>query len=209
MRPACILITDSRCENAPCVVSQLAMLRGFVCLQLDLARGEFSDSRISAGTLLAISYPALQSLGAAEAGRLKRHIEQGNTLYIRGGFKAGQTCALSPFAAGQFECVRRALVYRFTDHKMVPAVLRRERADADAPLPGALGLSETAQPLMVGHRGDGPGLPVMFAVAVGSGAVIYDLMPDEVPAGEDTAVVDRLSDPAARCWDVGALMAVK
>ena len=38
--------------------------------------------------------------------------------------------------------------------------------------------------------------------------MIYDLLPDQVPAGTQTPIVRRLADPSARCFDLGALAAV-
>jgi hypothetical protein len=209
MRPTCILISDSRCEIFPGVAAQLAMLRGLLCWRFDLAAGGLAHVRFGQGTLFAMSYSTLRSLDLSGLRRLKTQIEGGNTLYVRGGFESGQLCSFAPFAPGQFEVApkARASGYQFAGHDLVPTVLRNEQVAADVVLPGALCAPGAAEVLAVGRHGGKRELPFIFALACGAGFVIYDLLPDEVPLGEDTPVVDRLSDAATRCWDVGALIA--
>jgi hypothetical protein len=210
MLPACILIADSRYEAFPRVAAQMAMLRGLVCWRLDLAQGRLPDIRSGRSVLFAMSYSTLRSLKPADARRLRAQVENGNKLYVRGGFKDGQRCPFAPFGPGHFEVLAKQHTagYSFTDHHLVPAVLRNERVIADMALPVALGTDRSADVLTAAHQPAAPKLPITFAVDCGSGSVIYDLLPDEVPVSPDTAVVDRLSDAASRCWDTGALIAV-
>lgn len=84
--------------------------------------------------------------------------------------------------------------------------LRNEEVTASIELPGAQIVDCPAQVLAV--RGSGASkIPFIFAIPCEAGVVIYDLMPDEVPSGATTPIVQRLANAAARSFDAGALVA--
>ncbi|HZY59167.1 MAG TPA: hypothetical protein VFE56_05355 [Candidatus Binataceae bacterium] len=206
--PVCVLIADTRREQFPLVAGQWAMLRGMPCWRLDLADGDFPAQSFGPQTLLALSYPALSKLGATELRALNAIVRQGATLYVRGGFESGAIRSLSPFGSGAFKVSSRktSLGYQLTDHDLVPDVLRTETAQAETALPGAQLADCAAQGLACAATGGM--LPFIFALRCGLGVVIYDLMPDEVALVAETPILQRLSDPAARCSELGALIAV-
>jgi hypothetical protein len=206
--PVCVLIADRRREQFPLVAAQWAMLRGMPCWRLDLAAGDFPAQSFGPQTLLALSYPALSKLGAAELRALSTLVRRGATLYVRGGFESATTCSLSPFGSGALKISsgKSAGGYRLAEHDLVPAVLRTETAQAEMALPGAQLADCAAQGLACAATG--AMLPFIFALPWGLGVVIYDLLPDDVPLGAETPILQRLAEPAARYAELGALIAV-
>ena len=208
--PLCVLIADSRHERFPLVAYQWAALRGIRCWRMDLATGDFSASGLAPKALLALSYPTLTSFNPAELFALKIAVRRGATLYVRGGFSTGQRCALTPFGSGAFVvgATQRTGGYRLADHWLLPQVLRNEVSGAALDLPAAHTAEGTVQAL-ASRLGAGAGeLAFICAIPCGGGVVIYDLMPDEVALGAAAPIAKRLADPAARCFDLGALAAV-
>lgn len=204
--PVCLLIADSRRERFPLLAAQWAMLRGMQCWRLDLAAGDFPAERFGPRTLLAMSYPALTALGAAQLGALKNAVWQGASLYVRGGFPGGATCSLSPFGSGIFTISPRQATagYRIANHALLPRVLRNEAVSTEVALPAA----QVNDSSVKGLAYAGAALPFVFAIQCGAGVVIYDLLPDAVPIGAETPIARRLAHPAARCSEIGALAAV-
>jgi len=204
--PVCLLIADTRRERFPLVAAQWAMLRGMQCWRLDLAAGDFPDRSFGPRALLAISYPTLTSLDAAELRAVKNAVAQGASLYVRGGFPGGATRSLSPFGSGVFTISPRkaAAGYRISNHGLLPRVLRNEAVSVELALPAA----QVSDCSVEGLAFAGATLPFVFAIRCGAGVAIYDLLPDQVPFGAQTPIVRRLAQPAARCSELGALAAV-
>ncbi len=206
---SCVLIADSRYERFPLLAAQFAALRGVQCWRMDLAGADFSDAGFGPKVLLAMSHGTLASFNPAEMRALKAAVVHGASLYVRGGFLNGQTCSLTPFGLGAFRVhpCQATDGYQLCDHILLPQVLRNEAVTASLELPGAQIADSAAQALAL--RGSGAAeLPFIFAVMCGSGVVIYDLTPDEVPHGAMTPIVQRLANPATRCFEVGALAAI-
>jgi hypothetical protein len=207
--PTAVLITDTRREPWPLIAAQWAALRGIKRLRLDLAEGDFPAHRLGGNVLLALSHRTLVSLSSKDSCALKAAVARGATLYVRGGFPCGVRCSLAPFGLGTFVVTSAASVdrYRMANHWLLPQVLRDEVTKAEAKLPGAE-LADSAAQVLAAAQVGGAELAFVFAVQCGSGIVIYDLLADEVPGGALTPIVRRLADPAARCFDLGALAAV-
>jgi hypothetical protein len=85
-------------------------------------------------------------------------------------------------------------------------VLRGEETPFGDALACASDLSGSAEPLLLARNRDGVELPVVFAHRVGSGAIICDVQP--AAQSIDTPLIWRLADPAQRCANISALIAV-
>ena len=133
----------------------------------------------------------------------------GATLYLRGGVAEGVRHQLAPLADSSFTAgaMNRAWSYRFTSHDFIPAALRGEETPFGLALICVTDLSGPAEPLLLARDREGREYPVAFAYRVGSGAIICDVQPD----GEaiDTPLIWRLADPAQRCVNSSALIAVE
>lgn len=207
-RPLCLLIADTRHELFPLVAAQWAALRGLKCLQWDTAEAGFVSDGLGPNVLLALSYRTLSSLSTRGLLAVKAAVWQGATLYVRGGFPTHSRCSFSPFGSGAFgisSC--RADGYLLADHWLLPEVLRNETVKAEVNLVVAQ-LGDCAAQVLAAIPGGGGQLAFVLAMQCGAGVVIYDLLPDQVPAGTETPIVRRLAAPAARCFELGALAAV-
>jgi len=205
----CVLIADSRRERMPLLAYQWAALRGLRSWRMDLATGDFCAAGLGRRTLLAMSYSTLASLGPNELIALKAAVCQGATLYVRGGFPAGQRCPLAPFVSGALTvgAEERCGGYRLTGHWLLPKVLRDETFSAELQLPSAH-ITDAPIESVAFRLGFGAGRGFICAMSCGGGVIIYDLMPDEMPSGVATPIANRLADSRLRCFDVGALAAV-
>jgi hypothetical protein len=98
--------------------------------------------------------------------------------------------------------------YRFTDHPMIPSVLRGEQSplrDALECIVGHSGIA--AEPILIVRDTDGAEFPVVFAWRSGRGAIVCDLQPEDSNA--PTPLIWRLADPMQRRSVAGALIAVE
>ncbi len=208
--PICVLLADTRRERFPLLAYQWAALRGLRCRRIDLAASAFGPVGLGPRVLLAASCPTLLSLDDVQACALRAVVHGGATLYVRGGFAPGRPCSLAPFARGSFVAAgaEHASGYRFPDHALLPKVLRNESANTAIDLPAARVIEGALEPLVYGLRTGAPAFPFILALTHGRGAVIYDLLPDQTPAGAMTPIVRRMADAQARCFDVGVLAAV-
>ncbi|HVN29805.1 MAG TPA: hypothetical protein VMT64_15020 [Candidatus Binataceae bacterium] len=195
------LLIDEANAGGPASALQFAALRG-----LEVRSAPPSQpSTAGAGAFFAFRFAAFDDLPSRERMQLRAAIEAGATLYLRGAL-AGDRHHLAPVVEASFGAVTiaRALAYRFTDHPLVPAVLRGEQAPLDTSMIGASDLSGDAEPFLIARDSAGAEFPVAFACRLGNGAIICDLQPD---VNLDTPLIWRLADPAQRCANASALIA--
>jgi len=128
-------------------------------------------------------------------GRLLSLVGQGATLYVRGVAGGAQTLDLRPFAPIELAIAseRRAVAYRFTASRMLPAVLAGEAtAGVLLDVPGAERSFDPAiEELLIMRHVDGVERAAIFALRYGDGCVIHDLNPEH-ESGIEPPVVAQL-----------------
>lgn len=205
----CWLIPDPRNDRLPQVGAQFAQLFGLACQRW--GRSEILQTAAISRNVVALNYRTLVSLSRGQALMLRRMIQRGAILYIRGGFDSEEQCSLFPIADITFSVVRNrhSSEYLISDEQLVPKVLRGEIAQGDFSLPCARGLSDTTRPLAIARFEDGERAPFLFAVPRGAGAVICDLLPDTPAVSAEQPIFDRFADPQTRHAELGALFSVR
>ncbi len=204
-KPKCWLI-GNRAGQSPIAASEIARLRG-----LDLESCTFDDglpALIGAERqLIALSFDTLNELAAEQKLRLRRLVENGAAVYLRGALAHGRNVSLAPLADVQFECVIKAAAgYRLASHWILPVALAKEEACLRMNLPIATGLPANASPLILGMLHGGDEMPTAFAIEIGAGVVICDLNADRETVGQ--SLISQLSDPENRLAAITALAAV-
>ena len=170
---------------------------------------ESMPGQIREPTMIAISSARLCSLSAGGKRHLANLVEQGAVLYVRGVPRPGDRLDLGPFAQSDAtiapEC--RAVGYRFTSSRILPAVLAGEEAAGRAyQAYGAERLPADAEGLVMLRQVDGNERAAIFSLRHGNGQVIYDLHPDDEDCAQ-APLVERLADLAIREREIGALIA--
>ncbi len=154
-----------------------------------------------------MSLELLTQLSAEEKHRMRRWVERGATVYIRGSIEPARRYSLRPLAEFEFEsAMQPSLGYRFTTHWILPSAIAGETAEIARDRPVALGLSNSAHPLLTSTHSSGEQSPIIFAVEIGAGIIVCDL--NEENDDESVPLISRLSDPAARAAIAGTLAAV-
>lgn len=202
----CWLIADWN-GRVPTLAAQFARLRGFTvqyCPNSDGVLPPGTDAR----PLIATSFAMLARMSAPDKRDLRRMVEAGATLYLRGGAAEGRRHSMAPLVDSSFVigAPREVQSYRFTRHPLIPPVLRGDRATPGFALNCAADIAGPAQPLVYAYHSDGTQAPVIFSYQVGSGAIICDTLQED--ESSDTPIAWRMADPGQRCLNVGALMAV-
>ena len=192
---------------ASILAAQFAQLRGLEVQRWPVSEGSATSSRPARAPLLATSFAAVSAMTARERESLRASVAVGATLYIRGEAECGMRYGFAQLLDASFTVglVPNATSYRFTDHPLIPAVLRGEKSSFGGPLYCVSDLSGGAQPLLLARDESGAEHPVVFAYRIGRGAVICDVQSDDASA--DTPLIWRLADPMQRCMNVGALIA--
>jgi hypothetical protein len=202
----CFLI-NSVAASANCAAARFARLRGarlVHCEDLDTLPGQISQR-----SMIAIGASRLRELPGRHRSHLANLVGQGATLCVRG---VAQSCArldLMPFASVELAIApeHRAVGYRFTASRMLPAVLANEEmVEGLFHVPGAELLNPAIEQLLTVRHVDGVERAAIFALRYGSGCVIYDLHTQN-DAGADAPIVARLARPEMRHQDIGALVA--
>jgi hypothetical protein len=158
--------------------------------------------------LIALNFETLRLIGGEGRRRLKRCIEIGATVYVRGRLSQGCVYSLSPFFNQRFASAsKRCRGYRFSDHPILPSAIAGERVAASLDMAVATDLDDQCiQPLAFGVDASGQELLSIFAIDVGSGRIIFDLNPDD--GSHHSSLLEELSDPCARVSAIGALAVV-
>ncbi|MGZ6204618.1 MAG: hypothetical protein ACXWMT_06835 [Candidatus Binataceae bacterium] len=205
----CFLI-DSAAAGA--AAARLARVRGarlIHCSGLDAL-----PEQIPQGSMIAIGAARMREFPRHRKGHLLSLVGQGATLYVRGVAGGARTLDLRPFAPIELAIAseRRAVAYRFTASRMLPAVLAGEAtAGVLLDVPGAERRFDSAiEELLVVRHVDGVERAAIFALRYGDGCVIHDLSPELNPeheSGVEPLVVAQLGRRETRHQYAGALAA--
>jgi hypothetical protein len=202
----CLLIAEPG-GQVPNSAAQFAQLRGLEVLQIPAPEAPLCSADGSA-PLIATSFAALHQMATGERESVHDSVNRGATLYVRGAAHDGIRYQLAPLIESSFTVgLTKVASYRFTDHGMIPSVLRGE----ETPLGGALNcvsdLTGPIEPILLARDEQGAEAPVVFAYRLGKGAIICDVQLDD--QSSDSPLIWRLADPSARCANIGALIAVE
>jgi hypothetical protein len=202
----CWLIADWN-GRVPTLAAQFARLRGFTVQYCPNSDGVLPP-RTHSAPLIAVSFAMLARMSAFDKSHLRTLLQDGATLYLRGGAPEGRRLSLAPLVDSSFvvSSAREAASYRFTRHPLIPPVMRGERAIPGIELTSAVEISGPAEPLLFAYHRDGSQAPVIFSYRVGNGTIICDVQPEDETS--DTPIAWRLADAGHRCLNAGALMAV-
>jgi len=138
---------------------------------------------------------------------MQRWVERGATVYVRGPIEPGRKYSIRPLADIEFEAaLQPSLGYRFTTHWILPIAIAGESAAIARDRAVALGLTNSARPLLTNIHSSGEQSPVIFAIEIGAGVIVCDL--DDENHDASAPLISRLSDPASRDAMAGALAAV-
>jgi hypothetical protein len=180
-------------------------------------RGRWSRSGASSSTLsklppgrgivVAIAADQLAALASADKQRIAERVAEGAVLYVKGGFKPGESFSMAPFANSCFSIAdtNRALGWRLTDHRFLPRVIAKEAAIVEFESMTAAGTAESVEPILFMRSADSRERPVIFTVGCGAGSVIYDLTAEEIPSS--ASLLGALEDPATFPGAIGAVVA--
>jgi hypothetical protein len=206
---SCWLIGDAG-GCAPVLASQFARLRG---LEVRDGRGSagpessLPSARSGSDPLIATTFAAFDRMTSRERESLRASVNSGATLYLRGGASYGVRHRLAPLLDSSFTVGLASEVagYRFTDHPMIPSVLRSEETPLAEALNCVSDLSGPAEPILLARHQSGAESPVVFAYRIGRGAIICDVQPDDETA--DTPLIWRMADPLQRRVNASAMIA--
>jgi hypothetical protein len=202
----CLLIAEP-VGQLPKSAAQFAQLRGLEVLQITPSEASLGSADGGAA-LIAISFATLNQLTTRERESLRDSVNRGGTLYVRAAAGDGIRYQLAPLVEASFTVrLIKVASYRFTDHEMIPAVLRGEESSLGGALNCAFDLSGPIEPILLARDEHGAESPVIFGYRVGKGAIICDVQPDD--ENSDSPLIWRLADPASRCANISALIAVE
>ncbi len=158
-------------------------------------------------TLIAMSFRRLERLSKEQILLLRARVASGDILYIRGGFSPADTVSLAPFAATRIEIAetRTATSIRYTNHTTIPRTLAGEVNHGQFSIAGIALDREIAEPLVLVHHSDGAERCAIFLMRFDRGVVLCDLSDDHLV--DETPIIERLADTAARPRNLGALIA--
>lgn len=174
--------------------------------------GALGDIPAKPGVLIAIDFESFRSLDESLRVSLREKIIAGATCYMAGRL-AREQYSLSPLAPVAFKLAPQAerTSHTFSGHPLLPAVLHGESAENFHNISVARGSSALAQPLMLARTDDGAIASPLFAVNLGAGVIICDLIAGSLKgaAVETTQrlLLRLLEDPASRLQIIGALVA--
>jgi len=188
-------------------ISQFAALRG---LRLMPQRG-YPISR--AGGLIAATASAWGELSDDARKDIARSVNHGSTLYLAGDMRPDTRAALRPFAEIELRSNGQLLElcgYSLSDNHLVPHALRGEKVTGvSEPAPIYVPNTLHVRLLVSGLTSDGGSIPLVFAIAHGAGTVICDLVAEDLAVNGEMPILKRLSDPAMRLHQIGALIAAE
>jgi hypothetical protein len=175
--------------------------------------GPLADIPAKPGAIIAVDFDNFQGLATSARVSLREKIIAGATCYIGGG-SVGRQYSLTPLAPVMFEVERQARSPRhtFTAHPLLPAVLRGESIEHCYTILAARGLPELAQPLTLARTGDGLMATTLFAIKLGAGVIICDLIVRSQVGGTvkstPSLLLRLLENPASRLGIIGPLVAI-
>lgn len=202
----CYLIVGAD-GQIPLAAAQFAQLRAMRTHISSVAELSFGGLPTPPGTLIAMRFTQLDRMPAAQGCLLRRDVQNGAVLYIRGGLPPGARCSLRPFAEGELRASAesRATAYHCSAARVVPRSLHYEYASGEFTIPAVETTEQLLEPILLAHHRDGVSRPAILALACGLGWVIFDLHPDDCVSS--APIVARLSDPVALPAAAGAMIA--
>ena len=198
-RPLCLLIADTRHELFPLVAAQWAALRGLKCLQWNTAEAGFvlrwPGSECSAGVV--VPHVVLLEYSGI-ACRESRRVAGSDAIRARRLSDALKMFVLA-FRLGRvwdFFLPRRMVICSPTTGCCRKCSGMNRQGGGE---PGGRAIGRLRSASAGRHpRLAAASLPFILAMPCGAGVVIYDLMPDEVPAGAETPIVEAFGGPRPR-----------
>jgi len=201
----CFLLDSAAADTASARLARVRGARLIHCDGLDAL-----PEQIPQGSMIAIGAARMRDFSRHRKDHLLSLVGQGATLYVRGVAGAARTLDLRPFAPIELAIAseRRAVAYRFTASRMLPAVLAGEAtAGVLLDVPGAERRFDPAiEELLIVRHVDGVERAAIFALRYGDGCVIHDLNPEH-ESGIEPPVVAQLGRRETRHQYAGALSA--
>ena len=191
----------------PLAAAQFAQLRAIRTQISSAAELSLAELPMPRGTLIAMRFTQLDRMPAALGFFLRRQVQNGAVLYVRGGFPPGARCSLRPFAEGELQASveSRATAYHCAAAGVAPSALHYEHASGDFTIPAAETAEQLLEPILFAHHRDGVNRPAILALSCGLGWVIFDVHPDD--SVSCAPIVTRLSSPGELPASVGAMIA--
>jgi hypothetical protein len=167
---------------------------------------------LRAGQLISVTASAWGELSDSARMDIARSVNDGATLYFAEDLLEGRV-TLRPFAETELQCkgeLSELCGYSLSDDRLLPHALRGENVRGISERAPVCVLSNNlrAHLLVSGLASDGSSLPLLFAIPYGAGAVICDLAPED-RGDVEMPILKRLSDPALRVHEIGALIAAE
>ncbi len=191
----------------PSLLEQAASARGLRWSRSVASSPAFSNLPADRELVLAIAADRLAALAPADKQRMAERVAEGAMLYVKGGFKRGESFSMAPFANSCFSVAdtNRALGWRLTDHRLLPRVIAKEAAIVEFESMTAEGTTESVEPILFVQPPDGRERPAIFTIGCGAGSVIYDLTTEEIRSS--ASLLGTLEDPATLAGAIGAVVA--
>ena len=191
----------------PSLLEQAASARGLRWSRSVASSPAFSNLPADRELVLAIAADRLAALAPADKQRMAERVAEGAMLYVKGGFKRGESFSMAPFANSCFSVAdtNRALGWRLTDHRLLPRVIAKEAAIVEFESMTAEGTAESIEPILFVRPADNRERPAIFTIGCGAGSVIYDLATEEIRSS--ASLLGTLEDPATLAGAIGAVVA--
>ncbi len=191
----------------PSLLEQAASARGVRWSRSAASSYALSNLSAARGTVIAIAADQLAALAPAVKQRIAERVGEGAVLYVRGGFKPGESYTMAPVSNSCFSVAdtNRSVGWRVTDHRSLPRVLAQEAAIAEFESLRTEGTPESVEPILLVRLPDGRERPAIFTIGCGAGSAIYDLTTEETRSS--TSLLGRLEDPATFASAIGAVVA--
>jgi len=205
IRPRCWLIGNR--PDFPLTAGRVARLRGLDVVVCVADGNAIPSLFLPRNQLIAINFDLLARLEPEAKACLRKSVESGATIYVRGALDPGRIYSLLPFSDQRFEFSNKpADGYQFSTHPILPSAIAGERIATRLNMPQARGLDDRARPILSSVNNCGPDSPSIFTIEVGAGRAIFDLHGES--DHEDFELLAELSAPSRRTAAAGALAAV-
>jgi len=191
----------------PSHLERAASARGLRWSRSAPSSSALSNLPANRGIGIAVAADQLAAIASADKLRIAERVAEGAVLYVKGGFKPGESYSMAPFANSCFTVAdtNRSVGWRVTDHRSLPRVLAQETAIADFESLRAEGTPESVEPILLARPPGGRERPAIFTIGCGAGSVIYDLTTEETRSS--TSLLGRLEDPATFAGTIGSVVA--
>ena len=191
----------------PSLLERAASARGLRWSRSAPSSSALSNLPADRGIVFAIAADQLAALAPPDKQRIAERVAEGAVLYVKGGFKPGESYTMSPFANSCFSVAdtNRAFRWRLTDHRLLPRIIAKEAAIVEFESMTAEGATGSVEPILFVQPPDGRERPAIFTIGCGAGSVIYDLTTEEIRSS--ASLLGRLEEPATFADAIGAVVA--